>query len=300
MSVTLRPDLGTRAPRADRGPRCSPTWRRWRSGSLRADVMRSLLTMLGVVVGVATVVAMASIIQGFNQQVETSFASFGSNVIYIRKLRPGLFSPDLVDTVKRRPAFTVEDAKALRRLCPDVREVAIIGFQENLTLSYRGRTTRGVQVIGADPAVQEVNAYDPWLGRFFTPEEVRRSARCVVLGRDIREAVMPGGEPVGKIMHLQSHPVPRRRRAGAEGEGAVLQPRRDPDDSVHHARQVLPAAARRLVLHPQARRVLPERGRDRARAHRRRRRRDQRGAAPAPRRAGARARQLRRVHRGGA
>src|SRR4029077_9510177 len=101
-------------PTANPAPvRRSPTWSallpevvRMALGSLRANVMRSLLTMLGVVVGVATVVAMASIIQGFNQQVESSFASFGSNVIYIRKLRPGLFSPDLVDTVKRRPAFT--------------------------------------------------------------------------------------------------------------------------------------------------------------------------------------------------
>jgi putative ABC transport system permease protein len=223
MSVTSGP-ISAPARRAPSWTALLPDVAQMALGSLRANVMRSLLTMLGVVVGVATVVAMASIIQGFNQQVETSFASFGSNVIYIRKLRPGLFSPDLVDTVKRRPAFTVEDAKALRRLCPDVREVAIIGFQENLTLSYRGRTTRGVQVIGADPAVQEVNAYDPWLGRFFTPEEVRRSAPVLVLGRDIREAVMPGGEPVGKIMHLNRIPFLVVGELEPKGKGLFFNP----------------------------------------------------------------------------
>jgi putative ABC transport system permease protein len=189
-------------------------------GSLRANRMRSLLTTLGVVIGVATVVAMASLIQGFNHTVETSLASFGSHVIYVRKLKPGLFSPALAETVKHRRAFTADDAEAIRRLCPDVRQVSVIGFLDAVTLNAGRRTTRGVQMLGADDHVQEVNHYDPWIGRFFTAEEIRRRAQVVVLGKDIREALFSGGDPVGKTVHINR--VPFRVIGELEPKGRSL------------------------------------------------------------------------------
>jgi len=174
--------------------------------AVRAHGLRSWLTTLGVVIGVATVVAMVSIIQGFDRTVAGSITSFGSHVIYVRKVRPGAFNPDLIDSVRRTPAFTDEDAEAIRRLCPDVRAVTVMGFIDQISIEYRGRSTTGVQVLGVDPYVQEVNAYDPWMGRFFTQEEVRRRAQVVVLGRDVRETLMPSGDPIGKTIHLNGVP----------------------------------------------------------------------------------------------
>jgi putative ABC transport system permease protein len=158
------------------------------------------------VIGVGTVVAMVSIIQGFDRTVANSITSFGSHVIYVRKMRPGSFNPDMADSIRRTPAFTAEDAEAIRRACPDVRAVTVMGFIDQITVEYRGRSTTGVQVLGVDPYVQEVNAYDPWMGRFFTHEELRRRAQVVVLGRDVRETLMPGGDPVGKTIHLNGVP----------------------------------------------------------------------------------------------
>jgi putative ABC transport system permease protein len=175
-------------------------------GSLRANRLRSLLTTLGVVIGVATVVAMVSIIQGFNRTVEDSIRSFGSHTIYVRKLKPGLFVGGLPDSLRHRHAFTVEDAEAIRRLCPDVGEVSIVGFVENITVRYRGQTSRGLQLIGADPEIQKVNVYDPWLGRFFTEEEVRHRAQVMVIGKEIRQTLFTGGDPIGKIVHLDDIP----------------------------------------------------------------------------------------------
>ncbi len=188
--------------------------------SLSANRMRSLLTTLGVVIGVGTVVAMTSIIQGFDRTVQTSISSFGSHVIYLRKVKPGVFNPDLVDSVRRTPAFTADDAEALRRLCPDVRQVSIVGFVESVTLGYRGRSSRGVQVIGADPAIQEVNAYDPWVGRFFTEEEVRRRAQVAVVGKAIRDDLMGGVDPIGRTLHING--VPFRIVGELEPKGRSL------------------------------------------------------------------------------
>jgi putative ABC transport system permease protein len=189
-------------------------------GSLRAHRMRSLLTALGVVVGVATVVAMASIIQGFNRTVEASLSSFGSHVIYVRKLKPGLFLGDFPDSIRNRRAFTADDARAIERLCPDVAEVAIIGFIESATLRHGGRTAGGVQVIGSDPAIQEVNQYDPWLGRFFTDAEVHRRSQVMVIGPEIRKTLMSGGDPVGKTVHVNR--VPFRVVGELEPKGRSL------------------------------------------------------------------------------
>jgi putative ABC transport system permease protein len=174
--------------------------------SLRAHRMRSLLTTLGVVIGVGTVVAMASIIQGFNKTVQSSISSFGSHTIYIRKFQPGFFAGGFPDSLRHRRAFTPEDADAIRRLCPDVKEVAIIGFIESSTIRYRGRTSGRVQLIGANPAIQTVNVYDPWMGRFFTEEETRHRAQVIVLGKEIRDALFLSEGFLGKTVHLNGVP----------------------------------------------------------------------------------------------
>jgi putative ABC transport system permease protein len=197
-----------------------PEIARMAAGSLRSHPMRSMLTTLGVVIGVGTVVAMASIVKGFDRTVETSFSSFGTNTIYVRKLKPDLFVGGFPDSLRHRHAFTPEDAEAIRRRCPDVREVSIVGFAEALSLSFGGSTTRGIQVLGADPAIQTVNVYDPWLGRFFTGEELRRSAAVVVLGRDVREALFRGGDPIGRTIHIGR--VPFRVVGELEPKGKSL------------------------------------------------------------------------------
>jgi putative ABC transport system permease protein len=197
-----------------------PTVARMALRSLRTNRMRSGLTLIGVLIGVATVVAMASIIQGFNRTVAESINSFGSHSIYVRKLKPDLFLGGFPDSIRHRPAFTPEDAQAIRRLCPDVREVSVIGFIDAVTLKRRNRVSKGVQVIGADPQVQVVNVYDPWLGRFFTEEEVAHRAQVVVLGRDVREALFSGGDPIGQTVHIDR--VPFRVIGELEPKGKSL------------------------------------------------------------------------------
>jgi putative ABC transport system permease protein len=175
--------------------------------SLRAHGLRSLLTTLGVVIGVATVVAMTSIIQGFNRTVERSISSFGSHVIYVRMFRPGFFVGGFPDSLRHRMAFTPEDAQAIRELCPDVKEVSVMGFVENATISYRGHSSRGLELIGADPEVQVVLKYDPGQGRFFTEDELQRRAQVIVIGKDIRDGLfVRGNSPLGATVHVNGQP----------------------------------------------------------------------------------------------
>ena len=190
-------------------------------GSLRANRLRSLLATLGVMIGVMSVVTMASIIQGFNHVVVSSITSFGSHVLYIRKVGlEDLFNPQMPDSVRHRRAFTLDDRDALLRQCPDVRAVTVLNFSDAVIASRRGRVIRGVQALGVDPQVQAVNRYDPGQGRFFTEEEVRRSAQVVVLGKSIREALFSGGEPIGQDIHING--VPFRVVGELEPKGSNL------------------------------------------------------------------------------
>ncbi len=175
--------------------------------SLRAHSLRSLLTTLGVVIGVMTVVAMVSIIQGFNRSVEASISAFGSNTIYVRMFRPGVFVGRLPDSLRHRSAFTAEDAEAIRTQCPDVSAVSIMGFVEGATITYRGRTSRGLEMLGSDPNLQRVLSFDPAAGRMFTAEEVQRRAQVVVIGWEIQNGLFPDGrDPIGRTVRLNSQP----------------------------------------------------------------------------------------------
>ena len=194
------------------GPRSSPVGMlgevvRMSFDSLRAHGLRSLLTTLGVVIGVMTVVAMASIIEGFNQSVSRSINAFGSHVIYVRMFRPGFFVGGFPDSLRHRMAFTEEDARAIREQCPDVGYVNVMSFAEGATVSSRGHASRGLEVLGSDTQVQFVLKYDPAVGRFFTNEEVQRRAQVMVIGKDIREGLFPhGGSAIGKTVHLNGLP----------------------------------------------------------------------------------------------
>jgi len=202
----------TDAPGAPPGPRPSHAGMlgevlRMSFDSLRAHGLRSLLTTLGVVIGVMTVVAMVSIIEGFNQSVAKSISAFGSHVIYVRMFKPGFFVGGFPDSLRHRMAFTAEDARAIREQCPDVGYVNVMSFAENATVSHRGHASRGLELIGSDTDVQFVLKYDPGAGRFFTNEEVQRRAPVMVIGKDIREGLFPhGGSAIGRTVHLNGLP----------------------------------------------------------------------------------------------
>src|SRR5262249_9235653 len=94
--------------------------------ALVANRLRSFLALLGIVIGVGTVIGMVSLINGFQKSFQDSMqSSLGTNTIYIRRIRPGVnFGGDVPDSLKQRRAFTMEDRAAILERCPAVRAVA--------------------------------------------------------------------------------------------------------------------------------------------------------------------------------
>jgi ABC-type lipoprotein release transport system permease subunit len=102
--------------------------------ALLANRLRSILALLGIVIGVGTVIGMVALINGFQRSFQQSIQSFGNNTIYIRRIRPGIqFSGDVPDSLKQRKAFTMDDAEAIMERAPAVKAIAPFKFVfENL------------------------------------------------------------------------------------------------------------------------------------------------------------------------
>src|SRR5512136_2037400 len=109
--------------------------------ALAANRLRSALALLGIIIGVTTVIGMVALVNGFQRSVEQSIRSTGSNTIYIHRIRPGVSfgGGDIPDSLKQRKAFTIEDGQAILERAPAVRAVAAIKFDNfGLKLAYRG------------------------------------------------------------------------------------------------------------------------------------------------------------------
>jgi putative ABC transport system permease protein len=177
-------------------------------GALAANRMRSLLALLGIVIGVATVIAMSSLINGFQRSFQNGIQSFGSNTIYVRTFRPGAaFANGIPDSLRKRHAFSMDDAAAIRQLAPAVDAISPIKIAAaDIHLRYRDRRTKTTLTFGSNDGFMRTRGFEISSGRFFTAEEVDHRANVVVLGRDTREALFQDAGAVGRTVHLNDVP----------------------------------------------------------------------------------------------
>jgi putative ABC transport system permease protein len=176
--------------------------------ALVANRLRTFLALLGIVIGVGTVIGMVALINGFQRSFQKQIQSIGTNTIYIRRIRPGVqFSGGIPDSLKQRRAFTMEDATAILERAPAVRAIAPWKFPyDDLRLKNGGKQTKITFVFGTDDNYLVVHGQNLERGRFFTNEEVRHRANVVVLGKDTREALFGDASGLGKTVHIRDIP----------------------------------------------------------------------------------------------
>ena len=178
--------------------------------TLRGNKMRSGLTVLGVVIGITSIVGMTSLIRGFDQSLRDMIRSLGPSTIFVAKFSGvSLTSGADFATLMRRPNLTIEDAKAIEKLAPSVETVDIWlgqgpGQNTQDRVFYRNERTRQIAVIGATEKFGDVNFVPVAYGRFFTAAEVDHRRRVVVLGYNAYEALFEraGLDPVGKKVRI--------------------------------------------------------------------------------------------------
>lgn len=172
---------------------------RFASTAIREHKLRSGLTILGIVVGVTTVIAMVAIVTGFNNNVIGNLKAFGADRIEIHKYEERFGPRPLDDEERRRPNLTVEDAEMLRQAMPEAVVSTLCAYDDAEVKVKNGNlVANNPYVLAADEFYPTATAYSIGKGRFFTPSEVAHSALIVVLGSEVAEAIFPSEDPIGK------------------------------------------------------------------------------------------------------
>ncbi len=168
--------------------------------AMREHKLRSALTIVGIVVGVATVIAMVAIVTGFNNNVIGNFQAFGASRIDFKKFRDRFGPGPQTEEERRRRNLTVGDVAAIRQACPEAAAVSTLAgyFDAEIHVKNGNAEANNPYVLGVDEFYPAATAYTIGHGRFFSPAEVEHGALAVVLGSDVREAIFPREDPIGK------------------------------------------------------------------------------------------------------
>ncbi len=173
--------------------------------AMREQKLRSFLTLLGVMAGVATVIMMVSFVVGFNNQVVASFSQFGTYLVQFQKYEPRFGGPDGPPEEQRnRRDLTIEDALALKRLSKlaDAVSQERYLFGSNVTVRAGREEANGPQILGTNPDYTVANTHFVDDGRFLTDADVNHRARVAVVGRDVVDALFPHRDAVDQIVAI--------------------------------------------------------------------------------------------------
>jgi putative ABC transport system permease protein len=173
---------------------------RFALGSMRAQKLRTFLTLLGVVAGVATVIMMVSFVAGFDRSVTQAFSSFGTHLVQFQKYAPRFGGPgDVPEEERNRRDLTLDDAAALKRLAS---LAAAVSSERYLRTPVEVRAGREIAnsptTVGATPEYPAANHSFIQDGRFLIDSDLRHAARVAVLGTDVAEALFPRQDPIGR------------------------------------------------------------------------------------------------------
>ena len=175
--------------------------------SILVQRLRSFLTLLGIVSGVATVIAMVSFVAGFNDAITGAFSSFGTTLVQYQKYEPrfggGPTGPP--EEQRKRRDLTLEDAQALKRqntlaaaVSPE-RYLNLPGLAASTTFKNRkGKEANGPTLAGVVPDYAAANNASIEDGRFFGDADVSHSARTAVVGPDVADALWFHRDPINQ------------------------------------------------------------------------------------------------------
>jgi putative ABC transport system permease protein len=175
---------------------------------LRSFKVRSLLTVLGVVIGVTAVIGVAAVIEGLNASLARQVSSLGSNIVTVSRMPQFAFRFP-TEEERQRKELTLEDAAAVRSEAKDVELVTptlALDFLQfpNPNVRYGNVHAANVKVFGVEPDYINVYTSNVRSGRFISEGEVLHRSRVVVLGATVAETMFPHQEPVGKTVFFEN------------------------------------------------------------------------------------------------
>src|SRR5437588_3038395 len=172
--------------------------------TVRSNKLRSALTILGVSVGVITVVFMVSIIQGLNKAFAAQIESLGSNTIWATKFDPSIGHQPTAEEIHRKE-LTIEDADAIRREAPSIVGVSPFFRKINETARYGDKQSDTPILIGVTSYHEFTTSSYVARGRYVTDLDVEQRTNVAVLGQDLVKSLYGTEDPIGKELKIAGH-----------------------------------------------------------------------------------------------
>src|SRR4051794_6914091 len=174
------------------------------AGALTTNKLRSFLTLLGVIIGVMTVVSVVSIISGLNNYISEKVFTLNPDVYIVTQFGIITSREQFLEAVKRKK-IDWSDYEAIRQRCHDC---ALIGVNQasRQPVKSGSRKLNRVRVQGGTANMAEINNLDLEAGRFFTPAENAHSDPVTIVGTDIRDEVFGKLDPIGRTVWISDHP----------------------------------------------------------------------------------------------
>ena len=175
------------------------------SAALTRHKLRAFLTLLGVIIGVATVVGVVSVISGLNWYVKDKVIGLNPDIVIFTKYGIITSREEWLLARKRRD-LTMTDMEVVRRECRKCAQVGARG-ERRRPVKAGDRKLPEVEIQGHTPNMSEAMRFDINAGRYFTESEYNNSAPVAVIGWDVQDELFPNVDPIGKSMKIDGYPV---------------------------------------------------------------------------------------------
>jgi len=167
--------------------------------AIRAHKLRASLTILGLTMGVATLISVVTIIQGANVYVEQKIANLGVDVFRISRMPFVVTDFSTLLKARRNKRLTLEDMEAIARRCGACEAIGA-SLSSTTRARYRDQELVDVRLIGQTASMVDIDTRTLEQGRYFTPVEDQHGARVCVIGARIAEELFPGIDPIGRAL----------------------------------------------------------------------------------------------------
>jgi len=173
--------------------------------SLWANKLRSILTLIGVVMGVASVIMVITLVNGANRYVSTKLSGYGADVFTLSRMSSVITSPEQYLKFQKRKIIRMEDYDAVREHCATCTEVGAL-LSKTTNVVYNGHSSDNTEVRGYTWTMLSLNNIGIALGRGFTPADEEHATKNVIVGYDIVDNLLGQGDPIGKEIRVDGIP----------------------------------------------------------------------------------------------
>lgn len=176
--------------------------------TLRAHKVRSGLTLLGVVIGVTSVIAVAAIIDGLNKFVADKVEQMGSRSFYVTRWPAGTDPLRMPEKYRLRRFLQYDDGRKIREMAPAVDQLTVMGtramfFGQSSEIRYQGKRVENLILRGAEPSyIDVIPMFVVERGRYYTEGEEARAAAVTVIGTEVAESLFGPADPLGKTVYI--------------------------------------------------------------------------------------------------